>query len=112
MNIVKSILIGLLLIGIVSISGCADQEEGVDVEAIKQFCIQACKDALGEGRDLSDGPCLLNPMTENTDWVCDVAHDPRQPADNVPENQCPAFREGRAHHFVEVDPDCNFIKSY
>ena len=100
------LIVGLLLLVIVSISGCVGEE------SIKQSCIQACKDALTQGRDLSDGPCLLNPMKENSDWVCDVAHDPRQPVDNIPENQCSAYRERRANHFVEVDPECNFIKSY
>ena len=42
--------------------------------------------------------------------VCDVAHSPREAVDDLPENQCADFREGRAHHFVEVTPDCRFIR--
>jgi len=63
--------------------------------------------------DLSDGPCLSddNPEWAIENWVCDVAHSPREAIDNLPENQCREFREGIASHFVEVDPNCKFIKA-
>jgi hypothetical protein len=62
--------------------------------------------------DLSDGPCLTDGGVEfYDDWVCDVAHSPREPVDNLPENQCQAFRNDEAHHFVEVSPQCEFIKA-
>lgn len=73
-------------------------------------CKLLCENELAKGRDLSNGPCLSNEIVE--DWVCDVAHEPRQAVDNLPENQCPAFREGRAKHFVEVTPECKFIKKW
>ncbi len=62
------------------------------------------------GVDMSRGPCLSNEIIP--DWVADVAHWPRQAVDNDPANQCPAYREGRAHHFVELDPEGNFIRAY
>lgn len=74
----------------------------------ENICISACKLAKARG-DIDRGPCLLNPI-ENTDWVCDVAHQPRTEIDNQAENQCSAFREGKARHFVEVDTNCNLIK--
>lgn len=85
----------------------------VDVEkrAVKDIAVaqtqELCRQKLSLGEDLTVGPCLgiMAP-----DWVGDVAHNPRQAVDNLPENQCPEFREGKAHHFVEVDPACNFIK--
>jgi hypothetical protein len=77
------------------------------------LCIQACREALEAGVDLGVGPCLLDPMPAYPEWVCDVAHSPRIPEiDNLPENQCSAWREGRARHFVEVTPDCELITSY
>ncbi len=57
--------------------------------------------AIAEKTDLSNGPCLGKIAD---DWVLDIAHLPRQPVDNLPENQCAEYREGRAHHFVEMSP--------
>ena len=61
------------------------------------------------GRDFSSGPCLSNALMP--EWVVDIAHSPRLPIDDLPENQCPAYREGKAKHFVELDPDgnCAFV---
>jgi hypothetical protein len=61
-----------------------------------------------ENIDFDNGPCLTNDLME--DWVADVAHNPRQELDNYPENQCIAFIEGRATHFVELDPEGNLIR--
>lgn len=72
------------------------------------LCIQECQNALGKGEDLSAGPCLSNEITTN--WVCDVAHNPRQDIDNNPDNQCSNYNKG-ADHFVEVTPECELIKA-
>jgi len=106
----KKIIWTIFLIGTIAISGCV-QKAPSELERAKAACINACKKALAEGQDLSTGPCLLNPMDELPNWVCDVAHEPREAIDNLPENQCSAYREGRASHFVEVDPNCNFIRA-
>ena len=79
--------------------------------AIKK-CIEECRKIVEKGENISSGPCLLNPIPELNDWVCDVAHWPREEIDNLPENQCSYFREGRAHHFVEVDTSCKLIRIY
>jgi len=106
-----SYLLPLALIPVILLSGCIVQNNS-EAENTKQICIKACEDTVKTGRDLSNGPCLLNPIQEYPNWVCDVAHEPRQVVDNSPENQCSVFREGRASHFVEVTPECSFIKSY
>lgn len=62
-----------------------------------------------EGQDFSSGPCLSNALMPG--WVVDIAHSPRLPADDLPQNQCPAYREGRADHFVELDPEGNLIRA-
>jgi hypothetical protein len=63
-----------------------------------------------QGMDFNNGPCLSDNI--QTDWVVDIAHNPRQPIDNLPENQCTAFREGKAHHFVELDTNGNLIRIF
>ena len=61
-----------------------------------------------EGIDMGNGPCLGKIAD---DWVLDIAHNPRQPIDNKPQNQCKDFIEGKAHHFIELDPDGKLIRS-
>jgi len=108
------LLITLILI-VLFIAGCT-QTKDIKQQAI-DLCTQICRvnpvNAPLE-RVYANGPCLSdnNPDWNITDWVCDVAHSPRQPdIDDKPENQCQDFRNGQAHHFVEVDPSCNFIKA-
>lgn len=62
-----------------------------------------------QGEDLSFGPCISNALMP--DWVADIAHNPRQTIDDLPANQCPAYLEGRARHFVELDLEGNLIKA-
>ena len=52
---------------------------------------------------MTNGPCLgvIKPG-----WVVDVAHDPRRPVDDDPANQCTGYE-----HFVELDPQGDFIRS-
>lgn len=61
------------------------------------------------GIDFSDGPCLTNDLLPG--WVLDIAHSPRASVDNLSQNQCQAFREGRAKHFVELDLNGNVIRA-
>jgi hypothetical protein len=82
-------------------------------DVIISDCVSLCQHAKEANINLSQGPCLSdgNPEWRHVDWVCDVAHNPRKSVDNLPENQCKEFREGKAHHFVEVTPECEFIRA-
>jgi hypothetical protein len=62
-------------------------------------------------RDFSSGPCLSESLPGLSDWAVDIAHDPRQPVDDQPANQCQSFREGQTHHFVELTPDGQLIRA-
>lgn len=68
---------------------------------------QAYRVAVQHHEDLSSGPCLgeIKPG-----WVADIAHQPRQPEDDLPQNQCAAYRSGQAKHFVELAPDGSLIR--
>jgi hypothetical protein len=87
-------------------SGCGGGEEA-DEETIR-LAKEAYAEARGSGVDMERGPCLgvIKPG-----WVADVAHDQRQSVDDEPENQCEAFRSGEAEHFVELDPEGEYIRS-
>lgn len=52
--------------------------------------------AIAQKVDLSNGPCLGKIAD---DWVLDIAHLPREPIDDLPENQCKNYQ-----HFVEMSP--------
>lgn len=76
---------------------------------------EALKNALNlyiqkkqEGVDMTSGPCfgIVAP-----DWVLDIAHNPRQPIDNDPKNQCEDFRTGKANHFIELDENGELIQA-
>lgn len=60
------------------------------------------------GTDFSAGPCLSNALLP--DWVLDIAHNPRLAIDDLSANQCSALKEGKANHFVELDPNGKLIK--
>lgn len=53
----------------------------------------------------------INDKNSEETWVCDVAHQPRTAEDNLPVNQCSSYRAGKAKHFVEVTPECEFIRA-
>ncbi len=80
------------------------------LESPTTLCINLCNEKKDAKVDLSNGPCLSDKIAEK--WVCDVSHDPRQDLDNAVENQCPAFNNGTAKHFVEVDENCDLLRTH
>ncbi len=62
-----------------------------------------------KGKDFSNSPCLSDALLPN--WVVDIVSNPRLPIDDLSGNQCPAYLEGRAKHFVELDPSGNLIRA-
>lgn len=107
MRKIFALLIVLVLV-IIGVVGYYYYMNWKETETAKGACIKACFEAKNEERNLNDGPCLSNRIIDN--WVCDVAHNPRQPIDDVTENQCIEYGK-TAFHFVEVDPNCNFIRA-
>lgn len=61
------------------------------------------------GEDISNGPCLSNALMPG--WAADLVHNPRQSIDDLSENQCPAYEEGRAQHFVELDLEGKLVRA-
>lgn len=60
------------------------------------------------GEDFSSAPCLSDALMPG--WVVDIVHNPRQSIDDLPENQCPSFVQGRTKHFVELDTLGNLVR--
>ncbi|MBU0598085.1 hypothetical protein KKF61_03760 [Patescibacteria group bacterium] len=93
------------------VSGSADIQ--IKKSADKNLAIAKAKELwrlkFAMDEDLSNGPCLSNNVIK--DWVADIAHSPRQAVDDLPENQCSAFRGGTAKHFVELDLSGELIRA-
>ena len=64
---------------------------------------------LKSGEDMELGPCLSDALMTN--WVLDIVHNPRQEVDDLEENQCPSFVQGRRLHLVELDKEGNLIRT-
>ncbi len=109
-------------------SGCATERPkssldlnklnwGLEAQIALEKAQEVYQQAKNGGQDLTNGPCLSNALHGNADypetmWVLDIAHNPREAVDNQPENQCLAFREGKAENFIELDPNGQLIKVY
>lgn len=76
-------------------------EKVVQQEELIKKATALYQEAKIKGTDFANGPCLGN---INNDWVVDIAHNPRQNIDNLPENQC------TAQHFIELDSEGSIIK--
>ena len=74
-------------------------------------CIKACRAARALGQNLDNGPCLLNPIPDKPQWVCDIAHNPRQAVDDEAANHCSVYIDKKADKFVELTPDCEVIRT-
>jgi hypothetical protein len=83
----------------------SDRDKAVD-EAQTAF-----EQMQASGQDLNAGPCISESLPGLPDWVADVAHDPRQPIDDEAANQCQRYRDGQAHHFVELNVDGQLIRA-
>jgi hypothetical protein len=112
----------ILLILIIFICGCTffqpiEENEVLQTETVISACEDLCRAALDSGQYLESGPCLSDaksdwePNWDFSNWVCDIAHYPRQAVDNLQENQCQTFKEGKAQHFVELYPNCTLIRA-
>jgi hypothetical protein len=94
------------------LTGKVQIEQGKQAEKTLAMvkCQEFCQTKIStDGNDFDRGPCLSNAIVP--DWVCDIAHSPRLPIDDEANNQCSAYASGRAHHFVEVDGNCNLIRA-
>jgi hypothetical protein len=110
-------MIVLSVLALVTVSLCSQPEPAYTEQQAIDACVGLCTAATNAGKYLSIGPCLSDttgdwtPNWKITDWVCDVAHSPREASDNIPTNQCSAYTEGKAKHFVEVSSNCTFIRA-
>lgn len=110
MKILIASLIASLLVAGCSLTPRENRSRPLtDREIAIQKAKELFKEKQKEGIALIEGPCLTNEIIP--DWVVDIAHQPRQAVDDLPENQCSAFGNGTAHHFVELDVSGQLIRA-
>ncbi|MCL5784724.1 MAG: hypothetical protein M1142_05220 [Patescibacteria group bacterium] len=106
------VLVCILLVAleVVTTNKPPDYKKGVSSEADRAgaSAVTLYKKRVTEGLDVSKAPCLTNDLMPG--WVVDIVHAPRETSDDVPANQCQAFIEGRATHFVELDINGNLVR--
>ena len=105
---------GVLVLASVDLTACgssggqlsqSDRDRAVDEAqtAYRQF--------IATGQPTGPGPCISESLPGLADWVADIAHSPRLPLDDQPQNQCQRYRAGQAHHFVELDENGTLIRA-
>lgn len=88
-----------------SSGGSSDQAKAI-AEAKTAF-----QEAQSQRQNLSAGPCIAQQLPSLPDWAADIAHNPREPVDDQPMNQCQSYRDGQTHHFVELTPTGQLIRA-
>jgi hypothetical protein len=106
-SLIAGVLVLSALAGCGGGSGSDSSDQGKAVTEAKA----AFQKAQSRGQDLSSGPCIAERLPGLSDWAADIAHDPRQGADDQPANQCSSYRAGQTHHFVELTPDGQLIRA-
>jgi CDP-diacylglycerol pyrophosphatase len=97
----------LAIVAVMLVSGCTAVNNSNGAPDATRKCQDKCIQLVSTNTDFSVGPCIDDNIT--ADWVCDMAHEPRQPVDEEPANQCSSFGT-TAHHFVEVNENCRVIR--
>jgi hypothetical protein len=97
-----------VLVLVAAISGCSTTSNDARAANATYACQQKCVQLSSSLMDFTNGPCLDDAIAP--DWVCDMAHYPREAVDNDPANQCPSYGK-TAHHFVEVTEHCRLIRA-
>ncbi len=103
--VATAVVLSAFIAGCGGSSGSSQEDKDKAVAAAKFIYAGKAKE------DLSSGPCLSEAIPGLTDWVVDIAHDPRQAIDDQPANQCQSFRDGKTRHFVELTPDGQLIRA-
>ena len=102
------ILVSILVVSLNGDSTSAKKRNVLEADKAISGARALFKKNVSEGKDLSNGPCLTNDLMP--DWVVDTIHSPRENIDDLPGNQCQAYLEGRAKHFIELDLNGNLVR--
>lgn len=113
--VVFLLMLFVVIMIVLKISPNSDDERkssGKKITSFEEDLVQQAQQIYyqkkGQKVNFTNGPCLSDNLASL--YVVDIAHDPRQAIDDLPENQCPAFVSGKIKHFIELDPDGKLIR--
>jgi hypothetical protein len=114
MRVRKVLPLFIAAFGVLPLTACGGgsdkPSQAEKTQAVGQAQV-AFQKAQQSGQDLGSGPCISESLPGLSDWVADIAHDPREDVDDQPQNQCQRYRDGEAHHFVELTPAGELIRA-
>ena len=104
-------VVAFALVVLLGAAACGGESEQEEKRAVLDTAQEVYDAELAEGRDVSDGPCIADPLPEpREDWVVVIVREPRDEDRNAAE-RCSAFGDGRAGHFVELDEFGHVIRA-
>jgi hypothetical protein len=104
------VVLGIAAAAALAAGGCGGPSAAEEKRAVLDDAQQTFERELDEGRDMSEGPCIADPLPANEDWVVVVVREPRD-ADRDAAERCSAFADGRADHVVELDEFGHVIRA-
>jgi len=110
----KSIAIVIFVLFVLVVAGVAifvfRQAKPSDFEQqVIQSALELYNQARARGMNFSS-QCLGTIEVRGVSYAVDIVHVPRSPIDNLPENQCKEYREGKVRHFIELDKEGNIVR--
>ncbi|MGA7670632.1 MAG: hypothetical protein WBW04_09430 [Nitrolancea sp.] len=105
------LIAAIYIVAYLLLTSCSGSVSSSDKQQAIDAAQQVYQQSKAQGTDFSSGPCIAEQLPTLPDWSADVAHNPRKPIDDQPSNQCQDYRQGKTHHFVELDPDGNLIRA-
>src|SRR5437588_5732304 len=88
------LLMSLLFLAVAGCGGSGSASQSVGREQAVKDAYKIYRERRASNMNFFRGPCISNGK-EISGWVVDVAHRPRQAVDDLPENQCSAYANGR-----------------
>jgi hypothetical protein len=114
-HVLPLFIAGVLVVATPVFAGCGGGGDQTSTSVTRQGVIDAAMRVYDQrkasGTDFATGPCISESLPGFEDWAADIAHDPRQPVDDQPANQCQSYRDGQTHHFVELTPGGRLIRA-
>ena len=102
------IVIIILAVVLILLMGKKDgEEQDLQQQEMINCALEKFSEFKNTGAEI-DSQCL---GVCNGQYAVDIVHVPRTAEDNLPENQCEEYREGKVSHFIELDENGGVVRT-